>query len=293
MLSFFYQASNLYTKLSFSEKKLVTYISTHRDDVMMMPVAVLAEKTGVSSATVVSTAKKLGFSGYSELKLSLAAEVSIPLIEWADPGLTDQDTTDVLEQVVRENINALRQLQSHMSHQALWMAADMLLHANRVFIFGEGTSDALAAEAYDFLIRLGICCIHERDWQSKLVLTGYLKERDVGVLISQSGINKNILDMADRFAQSGVRTIGISNFQRTALSQKVNVMLAALPTISATHDNNYTFRIPVLCILESLHRVIARQSDERYKMVMEENCRLVKMWSMDMEEAGSDPDRSK
>ena len=281
--SFFYQVSKLRDKLSYSERKLIDYIANNAKEVISMPIAVLSSKTNVSSATIVSTAKKLGFSGYSELKLSLAAEQSNPLLlQSGDTTFfnSEEQSSNALQQVARANAAALNLMEQHMDYDEIQTVAKVITKSKRIFLFGEGTSDILAMEAYDFLSRLGICCIHQSDWQSKLVLIEQVTKEDVGIFFTQSGVNTNILDLADRFSSKNGFTIGISNFQKTAVSQKVDILLAPFPEPTTIHDNNYTFRIPILCILECLYYAIATQSIEYYKSILVKNYHLRKFWTL-------------
>ena len=283
MNSFFYQVSKLRDKLSYSEGKLIDYIANNPKEVIGMPIAILASKTDVSAATIVSTAKKLGFSGYSQLKISLAAESSNPLLLQSTDSLfsnAENQSANALQLVIRANVAALNLIDQYMDYDEIKMVAKVLANANRVYLFGEGTSDILAMEAYDFLSRLGICCIHQSDWQSKLLQIEQVTKEDVGLFFTQSGVNTNILDLAYRFSDKDGFTIGISNFQKTAVSQKVDILLAPFPEPTTIHDNNYTFRIPILCILESLYYAIATQSSEYYKSILVKNYHLRKFWTL-------------
>jgi len=47
-----------------SEEKVVTYILTHWQEVLHLPITELAKRMGVSEATMVRTYKKMGFRGF-------------------------------------------------------------------------------------------------------------------------------------------------------------------------------------------------------------------------------------
>lgn len=58
--------------LSKSERKVAEYIRKNPRGIIDLSVAALADACGVSDPTVVRAYKKLGFSGYEDLKLTLA-----------------------------------------------------------------------------------------------------------------------------------------------------------------------------------------------------------------------------
>ncbi len=47
-----------------SEEKVVTYILTHWQEVLHLPITELAKRMGVSEATMVRMYKKMGFRGF-------------------------------------------------------------------------------------------------------------------------------------------------------------------------------------------------------------------------------------
>ena len=65
---------NMMQSLSKSEQAVATYITQHPEEVVYLSVAALAENSGVSDPTVVRACQKLGFTGYQDLKVTLAQE---------------------------------------------------------------------------------------------------------------------------------------------------------------------------------------------------------------------------
>ena len=63
---------NSLPNLSKSERKVAEYIRGNPRGIIDLSVAALADACGVSDPTVVRAYKKLGFSGYEDLKLTLA-----------------------------------------------------------------------------------------------------------------------------------------------------------------------------------------------------------------------------
>ena len=144
MLSFLYQASKLYEKLSYSEKRLVEYIFNHQAEAVYMPIASLSEAAGVSTATIISAVKKLGFQGYSEAKLSLAAELANAPEASIDLPETSSSPENLMQNVINRNIEALTIARRSMEWLPFQKAVFYIQHAEHVYIFGEGVADILA-----------------------------------------------------------------------------------------------------------------------------------------------------
>lgn len=60
-----------------SEEKVAQHILAHVGDAVNLPITELAERIGVSEATIVRMCKKIGFRGFHELKINLAIEEAI------------------------------------------------------------------------------------------------------------------------------------------------------------------------------------------------------------------------
>jgi DNA-binding MurR/RpiR family transcriptional regulator len=123
------------------------YFAGHREDVLLSSAAALAERIGTSDATVVRTAKRLGFDGLDALRRALADElrqdlspagrVARAVRDVGDPDTAFASTLDLHA----EAISALR----HSIRPGQFRAViDHVLRAERVAVFGLGPSSAIA-----------------------------------------------------------------------------------------------------------------------------------------------------
>ena len=65
--------------LSKSEQRVCDYIIQHPEEIIYLSVSELAERSGVSDATVIRASQKLGSKSYQDLKISLAQDIVTPL----------------------------------------------------------------------------------------------------------------------------------------------------------------------------------------------------------------------
>ena len=70
------QIFSTYDSLYDAEKKVADYVAGHKEDVINMSVAELAQNCATSQATVIRFCKKIGCEGFHKLKLKLAGEQS-------------------------------------------------------------------------------------------------------------------------------------------------------------------------------------------------------------------------
>lgn len=270
------QISNHYARLSYSERLFADYVLAHREQIIHMPIAGLSSNIGIASSTIIAAIKKLGFDGYREFKIALASEQLNPVGAW-NPASKDAERAEcnTYARVVSSNIAALEESLNTMEYSRLQEAAALLLDADHIYIFGVGTSGVLAREAHDFFFRLGLSSSFHEDLHYQLLATARLKERDIALLISQTGVNKDIINIAEKLKEGGHRALGISNYMGTPFAKYMDLLLAPLTMLSTTHDNHFSFRVPILCIIETLYYIMSEQMGEQYQSVLSENHQLV------------------
>ncbi len=64
-----------YGKLGPSEKKIADYILKNEQQVTSLPINELAVLSGSTAATIVRFSRRLGFKGFTDLRIGLAGEI--------------------------------------------------------------------------------------------------------------------------------------------------------------------------------------------------------------------------
>ena len=74
MVEYFSKINGVYPNLGRVEQRVANFIKNYPEEVVRLPINVLADKVGVSSSTIVRLCRRLGIEGYSDLKLQLAQD---------------------------------------------------------------------------------------------------------------------------------------------------------------------------------------------------------------------------
>lgn len=263
-----------YSRLSYSEKIFADYVLVNRTKVLYMSVKELAETTCIAPSTIIAATKKLGYNGLRDFKISLASEPINPTDRMVIPSEHNQNK-NIFHEVVRSNISALEETMRTLPCSLIDQATELLLHSRTIHIYGVGTSSILAREAYDFLFRLCLNCTLYTDPCYQQLSVSMQEDNDVSLIISQSGVNRESLLISEKIHSSGHKIIGISNYCGTPFAKYCDILLAALPGISNIHDNHFSFRIPILCILETLFYALSQAMGDRYHSAMNLNKSLI------------------
>jgi DNA-binding MurR/RpiR family transcriptional regulator len=123
---------------------------------MLLSAAALAEELDTSDATIVRTAKSLGYSGLAELRRALAAHTNEPpLRERLHRTLEDASGEALFESVIRNHLVALDTLTRNVSPEVFRDAAAILAGSDRIVWRGVGPSAQLAAYGQLMTQRMG------------------------------------------------------------------------------------------------------------------------------------------
>jgi RpiR family transcriptional regulator, carbohydrate utilization regulator len=217
-------------------------------------IAAVAEAVGVSQPTFVRLAKRLGYSGFSEMKEVLlkgdSDTITLPQVpyEHINPG---SKPYDIAQSIVYASIQALNGLLKVMNPQDYDNAVEALLKAERIIFLGAGDSGIVASSAFQKFSRLGAVCNTSSDYDTQMMLATLLNSRCVCVLISHSGDTASIVQAAKLAKAAGATTIAVTNFPYSHLARVCGIVLLTA-TFVERGGEVVTKRVAQLAIIESL-----------------------------------------
>jgi RpiR family carbohydrate utilization transcriptional regulator len=255
-----------YKSLSYSEKLIADYTFDNAASLINLSIQELAEILGIAPSTIIAFVKKIGFTGYSQFKITLASEVLNPTHkQWNTATIDNNDNLYI--SIAKSNIRALEESFDMMDFNNIQAAASIISVANKIVLFGIGSSSMLAHEAYDLFLRLGLNCSINDDIHHQMLAAALLQKGDVGVLLSQSGVNNDIIQIVETINKNDAKTIGICNYSKTPFYKIVDVGLAPFSSVANFHPKHYVFKIPILCIIETLYYALANNLNNVEKMI--------------------------
>jgi DNA-binding MurR/RpiR family transcriptional regulator len=147
-----------------AERRVARFMVVSPTEVLFASAGELGNTTGTSDATVVRTAKALGYSGLPELKRHLAQTLTTR----TEPAVRLRATMEKIgasgshqiDRVIADGIERLQELHRQIDPADLEIAANTLLGARLVFTWGLGLSASCAEYAAVRLARRGLVTRH-------------------------------------------------------------------------------------------------------------------------------------
>ncbi|MBN6057330.1 MurR/RpiR family transcriptional regulator [Nonomuraea sp. RK-328] len=219
--------------------------------------------SGTSEATIVRTARVLGYSGYSQLRFALAAAVAVAKEpERLVPGdLGPEDPlTDVIAKVARAESEALADTAAQLDPGQLGEVVTAIAAARRVDVYGVGASGLVAADMSQKLLRIGLSSHPFADAHLALTSAALLREGDVAVAISCSGETPDVLVPARTAAEAGALVVGITNNPRSTLAGLAHHTMVSAGRETAFRPGALASRISQLLIVDCVFVGLAQRT---------------------------------
>lgn len=243
----------LLPSLNEQEQKVGQYVVDHPDRVVHLSVTDLAQRCVASEATVVRFCRKVGAEGYQNLKILLAQELnSTSAIPYAP--VEREDTIGVaVHKVISADVKALEDTLTVLDVTALEKAADALLAARRVDVYGSGGAAVAALELQYKLIRVGVRAVVHTDTEMQVISALLLTSADAAIGISHSGQSSEILHALNVARESGARTVAITNHRASPIAQAVDISLSTAAQEALAHGYPLGARVAQVGLIDALY----------------------------------------
>ncbi|OGN89126.1 MAG: hypothetical protein A2Y88_01195 [Chloroflexi bacterium RBG_13_48_10] len=138
--------SERYNQLTKSEKRIANYLRKNQEESAFLAAGEIADRLGLSEATLVRFARSLGFSSYPAMRTVLQEAFRRRVTHSARLRGRLEDLRqggDIFERLVVSEIDYLTQALETVDRQAFQKAVELLRSCERIFVFGVGPSVSL------------------------------------------------------------------------------------------------------------------------------------------------------
>jgi len=217
----------LLPQLSPAEARVAHIVEVDPAAAAALTVNQLADLAATSSATVVRTAKSLGFDGYPQLRLALAAHGASR--QGATPlgaQITESDSLGVvLAKLVAFESQQLHDTAELIDPIALEQVVALLAGARRIDVYGISASGLVAQDLTQKLSRIGLDCRAHTEHDAAMVGASLLGAHDVAVGVSHGGANPGTVRPLAKARLAGASTVAITGTRRSALTHQADHLL--------------------------------------------------------------------
>jgi DNA-binding MurR/RpiR family transcriptional regulator len=227
--------------LSRGQRAVVEFFVGHCDRAVFLTSTQMAREVSVSEATVVRTARALGFSGYPEFRtafrtyfverMSTVTRVRLT----AAPRRTE---SYIIDEVIRTDLTNLEATRARLDHKALGQAAEMIGGARHVYVIGMRSAHALAWLLHFSLTLIlansRVVTLGAADVSEQLERVG---PEDVVVGITFERYTRATVELFRGCLAKGARGIALTDKPTSPLAEGAAVVLEAQTRLSSFIDS--------------------------------------------------------
>ncbi len=246
--------------LSPSERKAADFLVAFPAQAVQMGVTNLAEHAGTSSAAIIRLANRLGYSGYTELRMSLAKEVFSTESSQSDsliPDLTTATSTDdIVKTMVRLTNESVAGIDKVLDRDALEATVELIRKSRHILLSGVGASGVVATDLQQKIARLGLLAVYTPDSDMQVVQSCSVNELDAVIAISYSGETGDVLKVAKEAKKNKAPVIAITRIGGNSLSKLADINLFVPNSESLFRQGATSSRINQLLVVDIIYAMI-------------------------------------
>lgn len=225
-------------------------------------ITALAQRCQTSAPTVVRFAKRLGFTGYPQLRLALAKAAGIEEGRSAGEPLSGTlDESDTLEQVVAKvgyaGARAIEDTMARLDVPQLQRAVDAIFAASRIDVVGVGASSVAALDLYQKLARLGLSVAVHADRHAAVTALSLRGRGSVVVAISHSGGTADVIAPVELAREQGGTTVALTNHPGSRLAAAAEICLLTTARETTFRSGAMASRIAQLAVIDCVFAGVA------------------------------------
>ncbi|HGP8123608.1 TPA: MurR/RpiR family transcriptional regulator, partial [Streptococcus pneumoniae] len=197
---------------------MADYILVRDSEIVYETSSEIVSKVKVGEGTLNRFCKKIGYSGFQELKLKMTKDI----LELESQKMSSDTFIDEIKNNYLSIVESTRKL---IDGRQIELAIKLIREANQILIIGVGSSGNAAREFESSLLRIGIISKTVIDTHFQLMHTALLKDNDLIIAFSLSGSTKEVEETLLNAKRKNVKIISITNYSSRNIAKLSDCVL--------------------------------------------------------------------
>ncbi|HGR3788148.1 MurR/RpiR family transcriptional regulator [Streptococcus pneumoniae] len=197
---------------------MADYILVRDSEIVYETSSEIVSKVKVGEGTLNRFCKKIGYSGFQELKLKMTKDI----LELESQKMSSDTFFDEIKNNYLSIVESTRKL---IDGRQIELAIKLIREANQILMIGVGSSGNAAREFESSLLRIGIISKTVIDTHFQLMHTALLKDNDLIIAFSLSGSTKEVEETLLNAKRKNVKIISITNYSSRNIAKLSDCVL--------------------------------------------------------------------
>lgn len=233
--------NDIINSLTISELDVLRFVDTNKKQILDWSIQTLSKTTFVSTATIMRLCKKLGYSGFSELKYRLKEEVN---------ALDSFKKTATFSDIVSQNVKSIVDTAGILDEAKVSEIVELMFKpSTRIHFFGKGLTGTIAEYASKELLTGNRANFHYVDTHIAYLAAESMNEDDLLFVCSLSGNTHQIVRMAQIAKGRNAKVVTISSNKKNELSKIGDYNFTVFDEEITGRQFDVASRLPILFVL--------------------------------------------
>lgn len=248
--------------LTRSAQRIAVYIQSEPAKVTQLSLSELSALTQAGEATIIRFCRTLGYKGFQDFKMDLAIEVATRVNN--DESLLDADVQDAhsaqaiagklhssINNVLSETINLL-------SLENVEEVVKSIRSADRICIFGLGSSGITAEDAKSKLMRIGLRVDAATNNHFMYMQASLMHPGDIAIGISHSGISSETVQALKLAKEAGATTVALTHNMGSRITEVADYVLINGNRQGELQGDSIGTKIAQLFVLDLIYALLVK-----------------------------------
>lgn len=245
--------SDALPNLKGAARKVAQFVLRLPQETINLSITELADRVGVSEASIFRFAQSLGFSGFHALKIRLAEDIVSPMLIVHEDLMPDDKPATAVQKAMTMGLRALEDSANILDMPALEASIHALCDHRQIVLFASGNSIPIAMDLDFRLTKIGLLCRFSIDPTMQEMYAALTSPDQVAVGISHTGSSKDTVHALGLAKQHGATTICITNHSDSPLTRHSDYCLFTATRASQFREEELNSNLAALALTEALY----------------------------------------
>ncbi|WP_436513761.1 MurR/RpiR family transcriptional regulator [Clostridium thermobutyricum] len=265
-------------RVSKSDLILMNYINENPGECVDKSISELASIVSIGEATITRFSRKLGFSGYQELKRNIAKymfkENEVNRIN-SKVDLRES-VHETAEKIFSDNMKAIEESIKILDEEKILKIREMILNANKIFFFGVGDSGIVATQTGYKFMRIGFDIASSTDAHTMVMLASLMKRGDLVFIFSHSGETSEVVKVCNIAQNNKAKVISITENTNNTLEKISDVNIAYVSKETVFETSTVLSKFTQLFLVELIYAEVIKENYDEFIQNKEKTTKALK-----------------
>lgn len=263
-----------YDSLTSSEKIVADFFIQEDDKTKDFSADIIANELHVSISTLTRFAKKCGFSGYRQFIFEF---------KMGDKN-TSKITDRLIQRVLYDYEELINKTYSLVNEDQFNRITELLIQADRVYIYGKGSSGLVSQEMKLRFMRIGLICEAITDDDMIRMNNVLVDESCLVIGLTVSGETETIIQSLRQSADQGAKTVMLTTNNSKVLADYFDEILLIAQKKTLSYGNQISPQLPLLVMIDIFYAYFMNSDREEKTSLFKHTLDALNVVERDVEE---------